>query len=195
MSAQGPIRAAAKEVSRADWRTPPDLFTWLDGLFHFYLDAAASRENSLANSYIDEESDALSGPWADTGEGRFWGRDCGELECEHRHMPRRAFVNPPYGNLQQWVEKFAEEARDGWLVVALLPANTDTRWFCHCWQTAAEIWFLTPRVNFVDNEGKVIKGNTGGSMIVVWRSDAYSVGAPVVRHINWRSQVAAGEAS
>lgn len=174
MSAIGPKRAL-KENSKADWQTPPELFAWLDGIFDFMLDAAASEENNLSAYYIDEEMDALGcREWAEANNTYVWNYKCG------------AFCNPPYGNLMPWVERFSLECSRGWLVVALLPANTDTRWFAHCWETAAEIWFLTPRVSFI-TDGKPVKGNTGGSMIVVWRPDRLPGGyPPVTRLINWK---------
>lgn len=42
----------------------------------------------------------------------------------------RNFVNPPYGNiLPKWIEKSYNEAKQGKLVVMLIPSRTDTRYF------------------------------------------------------------------
>ena len=166
MSAQGPVRALT-ENSKADWQTPQPLFKWLDSIFGFDLDAAASEENALCSNYIGEEEDALRIP--------YWGVD------------RAAFCNPPYGNLLPWVERFSKEScTHRVVIVALLPANTDTRWFARCWETAAEIWFLTPRVSFV-SAGKPVSGNTCGSMVVVWRPEPKGA-EPRVRHFNWKTE-------
>ena len=75
------------------------------------------------------------------------------------------FMNPPDGSqIKDWVRKARESAeRNGTLVVALLPARTDTKW----WQDvmrATEIRFIKGRVKFGESR------NTAPfpSVIVVW---------------------------
>ncbi len=42
----------------------------------------------------------------------------------------KVFINPPYGrSIGLWVRKAFEESARGALVVCLLPARTDTRWW------------------------------------------------------------------
>ncbi len=57
-------------------------------------------------------------------------------------------MNPPYGQaIPRWVQKADEAGRHGSMVVGLLPARTDTRWW---WSNVIgnEIRFLKGRVKF-----------------------------------------------
>lgn len=81
------------------------------------------------------------------------------------------FCNPPYGKaIAEWVRKCSMEAsRKDTIVVMLLPARTDTRWFQRFILNRAEVRFLKGRLRFETN------GIPGGpapfpSMIVVMRT-------------------------
>lgn len=64
------------------------------------------------------------------------------------------FCNPPYGReLPKWVKKSYEEAKKGSIVVMLLPARTDTRWFHDYIYGKADIRFIKGRLKF--NDGKM----------------------------------------
>lgn len=60
------------------------------------------------------------------------------------------FVNPPYGReIGNWVEKaFRTNEEHGNLVVMLLPARTDTKWFREYIYHKAEIRFIRGRLKF-----------------------------------------------
>lgn len=61
------------------------------------------------------------------------------------------FCNPPYGRaIKSWVRKCWEESRNPeTLVVALLPARTDTAWFHdYIYRRAREIRFVRGRLHF-----------------------------------------------
>lgn len=127
-----------------EWATPQDLFDILDSEFHFNLDPCADDTNHKCARYYTKETNGLSQKWG--------GGD-------------RVFMNPPYGSqIKDWVRKARESAeRNGTLVVALLPARTDTKW----WQDvmrATEIRFIKGRVKFGESR------NTAPfpSVIVVW---------------------------
>nr|WP_259295939.1 phage N-6-adenine-methyltransferase [Bifidobacterium bifidum] len=81
------------------------------------------------------------------------------------------FCNPPYGKaIAEWVRKCSMEAsRKGTLVVMLLPARTDTRWFQQYILNCAEIRFVKGRLHFETNG---VPGNPAPfpSMIVVMRT-------------------------
>lgn len=74
-------------------------------------------------------------------------------------------MNPPYGrNIGKWVKKARESAElNGCLVVALLPARTDTAWFMDVMK-ASEIRFIRGRLKFGDGK------NTAPfpSLIAIW---------------------------
>jgi len=57
-------------------------------------------------------------------------------------------MNPPYGReIERWMKKAAQSVRDGALVVCLVPARTDTRWW-HKYATLGEIRYLRGRLKF-----------------------------------------------
>lgn len=129
---------------RSDWETPQDLFERLDEEFHFTLDPAASEECHKYSRFFTEEQDGLLQPW--TGE--------------------RVFCNPPYGRkIGDWAKKACEEAQNpDTIVVMLLPARTDTRWFHRYIYGKAEIRFLKGRLKF----GKAKNSAPFPSMVVIW---------------------------
>lgn len=108
-----------------EWPTPWPLFRMLDEEFRFTLDPCATDESAKCGKYFTIRDDGLSKDWR------------GE----------RVFMNPPYGQeIGGWVKKAAGGGAD--IVVALLPARTDTRWF-HDWVYGkAELRFLRGRVRF-----------------------------------------------
>jgi site-specific DNA-methyltransferase (adenine-specific) len=121
--------------ARTDWATPPDLFERLDAEFAFSVDVCASPWNAKLAKYFSEQQDGLAQDWS------------GE----------RCFLNPPYGTtISLWLRKAFEETR--WkcpLVVALIPARSDTRWF-QTWVlgSADEVRFLKGRVRFQRQDGE-----------------------------------------
>lgn len=131
-----------------EWQTPPELFKKLDDEFHFQLDAAATKENALCENFFTQEQDSLKQDWASYG---------------------RIFVNPPYGRvISQFVEKAYLESRKGCVVVMLIPARTDTKFFYDYCMKAAEIRFIKGRVKF--KNPNVVKSFSAPfpSMIVVF---------------------------
>lgn len=96
----------------AEWATPQDFFDELDREFEFDLDPCCTEENAKCRRYYTKEDDGLNQPWFGL-----------------------VFMNPPYGReIGKWVAKAASEAKNGALVVCLLPARTDTRWWHdHIW--------------------------------------------------------------
>lgn len=119
--------------NKEDWETPQNLFDQLNEEFHFTLDAAASPENAKCEKYFTKEDDALKQEW---GNNVIW-------------------CNPPYG---RQIEKFVEKAFYTWLrfprsvVVMLLPARTDTKWFHEYIYNKAEIRFLKGRLHFSNSK-------------------------------------------
>jgi site-specific DNA-methyltransferase (adenine-specific) len=112
-----------------DWATPKDLWQQANGFHDFELDAAASLTNHLCAEWFgldhpDElRRDGLRGNWI----GRTW-------------------VNPPYGRgIYDWVKKASEHDE---LVVMLLPARTDTKWFHEFVYQKADLQFIKGRLKF-----------------------------------------------
>ena len=153
------VRAAAH--SRTNWSTPEHVFMALHNEFLFDLDGAADPTNAKFDSWL--------GPGSDICEDAF------------KYLPapvrETIWVNPPYGNLMSWVQLFSNWAQCyGATVVALLPANTDTRWFESVWEDADEIRFVKGRIQFVGTTSS----NPGGSMVVVYRGHCPVTDSPRV---------------
>lgn len=130
--------------STDDWATPQEFFDRLNEEFRFTLDPCANEKNHKCDRYYTKEQDGLRQPW--DGE--------------------RVFCNPPYGRgIGDWVKKAREAAERNALVVLLLPARTDTRWF-HDWiYGQSEIRFLRGRLRF----GGAANSAPFPSMVVVFR--------------------------
>ena len=127
-----------------NWSTPKYFFDLLNSEFCFSLDACASVSNAKCNKFYTKEQDGLKHSWA------------GEV----------VFCNPPYGrDIGKWVRKGYEESLNGALVVMLLPARTDTRWFHeYIYHKAKEIRFIKGRLKF----GNSANSAPFPSMVVVY---------------------------
>ena len=111
-----------------NWETPPEVFKDLDNEFKFTLDPCASKENHKCDKYFTKEENGLLQDWGG----------------------QRVYCNPPYGRtVGDWVEKAAKESRkENTIVVMLLPARTDTKWFHKYIYGRATIRFIRGRLKF-----------------------------------------------
>lgn len=76
------------------------------------------------------------------------------------------FCNPPYGKeIVKWVEKSYHEAEKGAVVVLLIPARTDTKYFHEYIYKKHEIRFIKGRLKFNDSQ----QSAPFPSMVVVMR--------------------------
>jgi phage N-6-adenine-methyltransferase len=110
-----------------EWPTPQAFFNKLNRRYRFTLDPCATPENAKCPLYFTKEQDGLAQDWGS----------------------HRVFCNPPYGReIAQWARKCFEASQRGALVVLLVPARTDTRWFHDSVQDKAEVKFIRGRVRF-----------------------------------------------
>ena len=132
-----------------EWETPRDLFDRLNEVWRFDLDVASSHANALCESHYTAEDDGLAQDW---GGHRCW-------------------MNTPYGRvLADWVEKaYRESQKPGTIVVALIPARTDTRWFHEYVANgrSTEYTLLKGRLKFAI-DGVPQQSATFPSMLVRW---------------------------
>jgi site-specific DNA-methyltransferase (adenine-specific) len=129
---------------RQDWPTGRDFFASLHAEFEFTVDAAASPENACLPRYWTEGDEGLMQSW----EGE------------------RVYMNPPYGRqLPRWVEKAWTEAPVAEVIVALIPARTDTAYWHEYIFGQAEVRFLRGRLTF-DGATNVAPFP---SAVIVWR--------------------------
>lgn len=127
------IQPAIYSSRTEHWGTPPNLFAALNAIYNFQLDAAASDQNALCPHYFTPKQNALLQDWSTYG---------------------RVWLNPPYGRtIGQWMEKTYEQSRKGCIIVALVPARTDTRWWHEFVVDKAGITFLKGRLKYVDHVG------------------------------------------
>ena len=114
----------------------------------FTLDAAADENNAKAPVWIDEEADSLKQDWR----GVVW-------------------LNPPYGRkIPLFLERAIEMKYMCEMIVVLVPARTDTKWFHELViQNASEVLLIKGRLNFI--HGSSVKGSNAPypSMLVVFR--------------------------
>ena len=115
-----------------EWATPQQFFNGLNKEFNFTLDPCATIENAKCDKFFTKEENGLLQSWK------------GE----------RVFCNPPYGKeISVWVEKCYKEIQSGAeLIVLLIPARTDTKYFHRYIYNKFEIRFIQGRLHF--NESK-----------------------------------------
>lgn len=137
-----------------EWATPQNFFDLLDNEFNFTLDPCSTKENAKCRKFYTKEDDGLSKSW----EGE------------------RVFMNPPYGReIKYWIEKAYTEIiktreRERTIVVCLIPARTDTRyWHEYIFGKAKEIRFVKGRLKFGDGSGSA----PFPSAVVVFDSDYF----------------------
>ena len=112
----------------AEWTTPQAFYDRLNQEFNFTLDPCCTDETAKCSTYYTVADDGLAQPWAG----------------------HSVFMNPPYGrSIKDWIRKAYEESRKpNTVVVALIPARTDTRyWHDYCME-ASEIRFIKGRLKF-----------------------------------------------
>jgi len=109
-----------------EWYTPQDFYDGLHKEFRFTTDVCATAENAKCAEFYTKEDDGLSRKWT----GVCW-------------------MNPPYGRtIGKWVEKAYDSSLSGTIVVCLVPARTDTKWFQDYCLKHGEVRFLRGRLKF-----------------------------------------------
>lgn len=153
-----------------EWGTPPKLFGMLNDEFGFTVDVAASKKNAKCSKFFTKKKSALEmddGAWFEAASGikdkrappGFW--ECSSI-----------WLNPPYGRgVDQWLMRAWRESQHGCVVVCLVFACTDTKWWKECvWKLADEIRLITGRVRFIDPAtGKLSNAAPKGSAVIVYR--------------------------
>lgn len=115
-----------------EWHTPRALFEELAAEFGgFDLDPCCTSASALCSTFYTREDDGLAKPWSG-----------------------HVFMNPPYGKtIGRWMAKAWEESQRGALVVCLVPARVDTRWWHDIvMASGAEVRFPRGRVTFANAE-------------------------------------------
>jgi phage N-6-adenine-methyltransferase len=146
-----------------EWETPNHVFLALDKEFNFQVDVCATSENAKCKIYFDKSVDGLKREWS----------------------PFRCWMNPPYGrNISLWMKKAFEESQRGALVVCLIPSRTDTKWWHNWVMKAAEIRFVSGRINF----GNSKQSAPFPSCIVIYYPELenpYKLSIPVIKSVSF----------
>lgn len=132
------------------WATPPEFVEELEQEFgQFDLDPCCRPETAKAPRYYTEEQDGLAKPWIG-----------------------KVFLNPPYSNPSPWMQKTILEisTNRASLVVALIPASTDTRWFHYFVKDQAEIRFIEGRIRFYGWNGTPIGSPKQPNLLAIYRA-------------------------
>jgi phage N-6-adenine-methyltransferase len=138
----------------SEWGTPLKVYDHFDAEFKFTLDVCASKWNAKCANYFTKDSNGLQQHWR----GRCW-------------------MNPPYGRtIGKWVyaaHTAVSLAKEAEVVVALLPARTDTRWFHDIiLKHSYEVRFLKGRLTFETELDDIFGPSDPApfpSMVVVFR--------------------------
>ena len=147
-------KSNTEEAIKDTWQTPRALFDALDQEFDFDADICASKNNNLKGYYFSEEKSALTNEW------------------DKYTVYKTAFMNPPYSQTELFLNRAADQAKlHNITVVALVNANTDTKWFANAVKSANEIRLISGRIGFVGEAGKKVNGNTKGQCLIIWRGN------------------------
>ena len=127
-----------------EWVTPDSLYNKLNEEFKFDLDPCSTDENAKCIEHFTKKDNGLSKDW----------------------RGRRVFCNPPYSEINKWVEKaYYETCKDNTLVVMLIPSRTDTKYFHNFIYNRAEIRFIKGRLKFSNSKNSA----PFPSMVVIFR--------------------------
>ena len=140
------------------WFTPPDV-----------LDAVSLVLGPWGDPCSDPRSPAASvAAWS-----RDYRRDGDQLACG---WPAGAvYVNPPYSNASEWIERCAAEARKGRPLMMLVPFRAEgIAWHRHVWPSAAVV-LPRGRIKFVALDGQTYGAAQVGTAFVCWGCDAYAL--------------------
>ena len=126
----------AKLNTTDDFLTPPYI---VKAMGEFDLDPCSSPRQSeplAKETYCWPDRDGLMLPW-------------------HGNV----FVNPPFSELQAWVNRFVLHGRG----IMLVPARVEVSWFWKLWQKSEAIYFTKGPVKYICPEGKNPPGFFGGA--------------------------------
>ena len=129
------------------WATPQDFYEKLNMEFSFDLDPCADETNHKCALYFDKNKNGLLQDWGG----------------------HRVFCNPPYGkDIKLWVQKCYEESRkENTVVVMLIHARTDTKYFHDFIWKKSEIRFVKGRLKFGESKNSA----PFPSMVVIYKNN------------------------
>lgn len=105
------------------------------GIGDFSWDLAADEKNAVCwhgKSHFNEVDNSLIQPWHCI-QGWLW-------------------LNPPYSDIQPWVDKAYVESCKGARIAMLVPASVGSNWWTNHVAGIAQVYFLKGRITFVGHK-------------------------------------------
>lgn len=118
-------------LSKQDYQTPVEFIKAVKRRLYihdFCCDLAASASNRQAEKWWAEEDNSLLQSWDEEG----WN-----------------WLNPPYANIKEWVEKAHFESLNGAHIAMLIPASVGANWWAEYVEDSCYQLFLNGRITFV----------------------------------------------
>lgn len=119
--------------SKQDYRTPCEFLHAVKSRIQiddFGMDLAADDTNAVCEAFLTKEDNSLAYDW-------------------HMVKPYWCWCNPPYSDIQPWVEKAASESLQGAQIAMLVPASVGANWWKHHVHNRAHVLLLNGRITFV----------------------------------------------
>lgn len=135
------------------WQTPPFVRAWVMNQYLIGFDTAADADNCLVPNFWCEEDSALEKMWYPLSDPNAW-----------------YWCNPPYDDIDPWVQKAVQSMVMGGRVLMLVPCDLTTDWAGMSINMSTMINHLTGlRINFSDpmapKTGKERSQNNKGSVL------------------------------
>lgn len=126
-----------------EWYTPKYVFDALGCQFDMDVASPVDRQFTHVPAHKFITHDSLTQPW----DGFIW-------------------MNPPFGNGDKakmlWMDKFIAHGNG----IALTPDRTSTDWFAQCAKRCDGALFVTGKIKFIMQDGKI--GEQPGNGTVLW---------------------------
>lgn len=129
-----------------NWRTPLNLFNYLNDSRDYEWDLAADEENHLCDKFYTEEDNALIQPWKGA-----------------------AFLNPPYDLIAEFADKAIKElsVTEEYLSIDLLiPNRSDTRYYHKLLPYCLELITIKGRLKFINPDNNKVNSAPFPSIIM-----------------------------
>jgi phage N-6-adenine-methyltransferase len=137
-----------------EWQTPQHLFRFLDSLYRFTVDVAASESNTKCKRFWTRDTDGLARTWRTTD--IHW-------------------MNHPYSQSASWVRKAHDPSKRGVVSVALLPNRSATGWYRDYVVPSALIVQLHGHIPFYRKSSAapyMMSGAPFATLVAIWPQSA-----------------------
>lgn len=132
-------------MSKDNWETPWDFIDTVSKDYPIGLDVCTDGSNAKSKTFLTSSLDL---PWK-----------------PFLQPDTYVWCNPPYSNVQPWVDKIIKERLP---TLLLVNAATSSNWFHEIMSVASEMWVFKGRIAFVDPDiGLPVNGNDRSQVMFV----------------------------